>query len=500
MEPLSRQEMIQRLSWRPSWGAPPMWATPRNSRRATFGSAVADVSALLGKPFFPWQKLVTDVALEVDPETGGPWFETVVVLVQRRAGKTVSIPAVAAHACGQPVPRSVWITAQKRDNARKRWMDATDPLVPLLVGKARRKVSHSFEELRWQSGSVFQPFAPDAESLHGEDPDLVFVDEFWTLGKTHFDAIREGYSAAWSVKPGQEWLLSAAGTHASTAMKAMRATGRAATLDPSSRIAYFEWCIPEMVGGVPVSKLGSDELVELMMAHHPRAGFGLRPDFVAKQVEENRVAAIRAYGGLDSDTSELEMVIDSQAFRRSLDRVRRIPERARVCFGLASDPELRQAAVSVAWQDPTDGRVLTEVIEVRDQVRWSVPAVLGLLGRWEGSSVAVRSDAAGRDLADDVAAELRHAQLDESRLIRVSASDYAAACHRLRSGLEASTPAVLHLGERDLRRALGAADLRRGVWVPARGPIAVLDAHTLAGWGATRLPEPASPMPAFRVL
>lgn len=492
---------MQPLDWPTSWGAPPRWATRRNRSRATHGPAVAEISRLLGKPVMPWQRYVLDVATEVDSDTGGPWYQTVVLLVPRRSGKTVLVPPLAAKTCGQPETRSVWMTAQKRDNAVKRWRDATEPLVPLLTGVAKRKVSHSFEEMRWtKTGSLFVPFAPNEESMHGEDPDVVIVDELWALPLSHFRLIREGYSAAWSVKPGQEWLLSAAGTHASTALKDVRRRGRASTQDAAARTAFFEWCIPETVAGRPAHKLGDDDLLELLMANHPRAGRGLRPDFVAEQLRDDKRAAIRAYGGLDADTSEEESVIDSQAVRRSLDRVRRIPAGARVAFGLASDPELRQAGISVAWVDPQDGVVLTELIEVRDQVRWSTTAAVGLLGRWPGSVVYVRSDAGGRDLADEVLAEMQRAGVESWRLERVAQSDYAAACHRFRTSVESDPPRLLHAGERDLRRALVAADVRRGVWVPARGPVAVLDAHTLAAWGAGRLPEPPAVEVPFRIL
>lgn len=487
------------IDWPSSWGAPPSWATRRNRARATHGPAIAGISQLLRKPFFPWQRYVVDVASEVDPKTGGPWYETVIVLVQRRSGKTVQIPAIAARECGQKDPRQVWLTAQKRDNAVKRWKDATQPLLP-LVPAARRKISHSFEEMAWPSGSKFVPFAPDEDSMHGEDPDLVFVDEFWSLGLAQYQTIREGYSAAWSVKPGQEWLLSAAGTHASTALKDARRRGRAAVEDPSSRIAYFEWCIPDQVGGTPVAKLCDDELLRLIMAHHPRAGHGLRPDFVAGEIVKNRTGAIRAYGGLDSDTSEEESVIDGDSIRRSLRRDRSISRMAKVAFGLGLDSDLRQAAISVAWQDPADGVILTELIEARDQVRWSTSSAVALLGRWPGSVLAVRSDAGGRDLADDLRVEMAEAGIDPSRLVLVSQSDYAAACHRLRSGMESTPPRVLHHGERELRRAMQAADLRRGVWVPARGPVAVLDSHSLAGWAATRIPAEPEPARPFRVL
>ena len=467
------------------------------------GPATAEISKLLGKPVMPWQRYVLDVGGEVDPATGGPWYETVVVLVQRRAGKTVLIPPLAARVCGGRTKGSAWLTAQKRDQAVKRWRDATTPLVGLLPRDvARRKVGQGFEELRWvKTDSLFVPFNPAAaDAMHGEDPDLVLVDEFWSLGMEAYGLMREGYAPAWSVKPGQEWLLSAAGTHASTALKHIRKLGREATKDPDSRVAFFEWCIPETVGGTPAHKLGDDELLDLILANHPRTGRGLRPEFVARELAQDRTATIRAYGGLDADTSEDDSVIDSQAVRRSRDLLRRIPSGARVAFGLSSDPELRQAAISAAWQDPADGVVLVELIEVRDQVRWSVPAAVGFLGRWPGSVLFVRSDAAGRDLADEVLAEMRVAGVGSECLEVVASSSYGAACHRFRTGVESTPPRILHLGERELRRALAAADFRGGIWTPARGPVAVLDAHTLAVWGAGRLPAPVEPEPAFRIL
>lgn len=507
---LTPGEQIRRLGWRSSWGAPPRWATRRNPARATHGPAVAEISALLGKPNFPGQRYVLDVALEVDPETGGPWYETVIVLMPRRSGKTVLIPPLAARSCGQKVSSQVWLTAQKRDNAVKRWREATDPLEALV--DAKRKVGQGFEELRWSDNSLFRPFAPDEESMHGEDPDLVFVDELWSLGLAEFQVIREGYAAAWSVKPGQEWLLSAAGTAKSGALKHHRRKGRAATLKASSRIAFFEWCIEEEPGGVPAEKLSDEQLLSEIMAAHPRAGFGLRRDFVARQIaggdedDENalsgeaaKIAAIRAYGGLDRDVSEgADTVIPGTALRRSEDRTP-IPAEARVAIGLATDRDARQAALSVAWEAP-DGRVFTELIQVGDGVRWAVWQALDVLGRWEGSSLAVRSDPGGRDLGDELARGMADLQLDVSRLMRVSQSDYAAACHRFRSGLQAPAPRVLHRGESGFLGALRNAGEARGVWFAEKGPIAALDSHTLAAWASSRLPAEPAPARRFVVL
>ena len=127
-----------------------------------------------------------------------------------------------------------------------------------------------------------------------------------------------------------------------------------------------------------------------------------------------------------------------------------------------------------------------------------MPETLDVLGRWEGSSLAVRSDPGGRDLGDELARGMADLQLDVSRLMRVSQSDYAAACHRFRSGLQAPAPRVLHRGESGFLGALRNAGEARGVWVAEKGPIAALDSHTLAAWASSRLPaEPAPPRKFF---
>ncbi|MGN8690023.1 hypothetical protein ACTND8_08985 [Atopobiaceae bacterium HCP3S3_F7] len=461
---------------------------------------MAEISALLGKPMFPWQRYTAGVAGEVDPVTGGPWYQTVMVVVQRRAGKTTLIPPAAARVCGQKDdPAVAWLTAQQRDSARRRWLDATRPLMALPG--VRRKVSHSFEELVWPWGSAFLPFAPSEDVMHGEDPALVFVDELWSFSLPQLELVQAGYEPAWSVHPGQAWLMTAAGSERSTALRWARHVGREATRDPRSRIAYFEWAIDDQIDGVPVQKVPRARLLEEILAAHPRAGFGLDVAYVEQQLAKSLPKGLRAYGGIDEDSSEDELVIDGTAWRRAEQRAVRIPERVRVGFGVAADPELRQASVSAAWRR-TDGVLLTEVIEEREQVRWVVRAAVDVVERWAGSAVAVRSTKGDRDLGDAIAAEMVDRKMDVERcLVRVSASDYAAACHRLRSGLEQRPdPAVFHLGERSLRRAVGAAQWGRGVWVAERGPIAPLESHTLAGWCVDHLPTLAAEPRRFQVL
>lgn len=488
------------MGWNPSWGPAPRWATSRSPERPTFGPAVAKISEILGKPFLPWQRFVCDVALEVDPESGEPAYDEVIVFAQRRSGKTVLIEPVTAHRCGQPVKRSAWITAQKRDNAVKRWRDAADvmlasPLEPRLA----RKVSIAHEELRWRAtGSKFVPFAPDEDSMHGEDPDLVWVDELWSFSLTQRRLIQQGYRPAWSVKTGQEWKMSAAGTARSGWMKHERTRGRGAVeAGGHSRIAYFEWCVPEQVGGVRVHDLEDEVLLQLVLDNHPRRDHGVRLGFLRQELADmGRSGFLRAYGGLDEDVASDETVIPGGAFGRAQVQ-ERIPAEARIGIGLQVDPLRREAAVSVSWRDKA-GRALTELVQRRDGTRWAAGYVQGLRERHEVGSVAVVNAGPARDVAD----ELQRAGVD---LVRLSQTDWVAACARFSDEItdvaEGAWPTVTHDGDPDLLAALQQAGRLPGKpWHSETGePITVLDAHTLAVWAADHLPAVEQPARPFRI-
>ena len=53
--------------------------TQRNPDRRTDGPIVAKFARLLGTPLLPWQRLVADVAGEIDPDTGTYYYDTVIL-------------------------------------------------------------------------------------------------------------------------------------------------------------------------------------------------------------------------------------------------------------------------------------------------------------------------------------------------------------------------------------------------------------------------------------
>ena len=68
----------------------PRYSTPRNPDRPTTGARVAAVAELIGRPLHPHQRLIVDVAGELDPD-GTPTYSEVAVVMPRRGGKTVTV-------------------------------------------------------------------------------------------------------------------------------------------------------------------------------------------------------------------------------------------------------------------------------------------------------------------------------------------------------------------------------------------------------------------------
>lgn len=490
--------------WQPSWGPAPRWGTERSPERPTLGKLAGEVSAVLGKPFFPHQQYVSDVTLELD---GGVWWYGLAVwYMQRRAGKTVGIAPVAAVASTFPVPMQVWLTAQKRESAVARWRDATDPLMLSdLSPKLKRWVSNSHESLRWPNGTIFRPFAPDGDTMHGEDPDVVIRDEDWSFSLEQSAMVEAGYSHAWAVKPGLDIRMSAAGTARSTSMKKTRALGRRAVeTGTRPRMAYFEWALPERgPDGGPVIDLPDEMLVELILLNHPRCGRGLREDFVALQLDKDRRDALRAYGGVDND----EVVDDLAAIDVSALNAARadkpIPQDARVALALEVDPDSLEGAVTASWVWP-DSVVQVEAVERRRGVRWMRDFVLAVVGKQNVGAVAVVQAGPSRGVADELGQVLA-----EEVLLRVPAEDYAASCKRFRDTLveqhRAAEGKPLELRLHDPAGYLAAANkaaeekpLRSGlVWRPRTPdvPVSMLGACALGAWVARRIPAPVEQVP-----
>ncbi len=501
--------------WNPSWGPGPSWSTERNPLRPTFGGVVARVAReLLGRPLFPHQRWVVDVLGEVqsveagDPEPGRLAYSQASVLMPRRSGKTEGVHPMVARVCGGSEKRSVWTTAQRREDAVSRWRDTADRIVGSpMGGLVRRKISNSHEELLWmKSGSVYRPFAPDVrgESLHGEEPSLVIVDELWTLALDELKAIQTGYRPSWSVTDGQEVMLSAAGTLMSGALKHHRVVGReAVSRGVQLGRAHFEWCVPEVVGGVDVRELEDTDLLNVVIECHPRREFGLSRSYLAEELAAGRQSFLRSFGGLDDDTGSAEGAI-------RLDRVQEAaavdptPLDGRLALAAAVDPDGLEGSL-VAGYLWTSGVGQLEAVERREGTRWMAGRLLEIVRSQPVGVVVLGSAGADRDLADQVRVDLEELGVD---LRLLSAADVVAAAVRLKTSIEQQTTEVVKVRILDPRgeflagvQAAGMARRAGGfVWVRRDStPCTMVSAASAALWAVDKIPAPPADRRPFRI-
>ncbi len=236
--------------------AQPRWATQRRPERETLGGQVAEVAKLLGTPLMPWQRLVADVGLELDPDTGLPAYREVWFSVMRQSGKTALALPLEVHRCISPTwgsPQRVVYTAQTGWEAKTKFLEDQVPILeasPLgkLVTKSGggriRRAQGDWGANFGGSGGAIDVLGSSPSAGHGRTLDLGVIDEAW---KDEDDRREQAILPAMVTRPMAQLLgFSTMGTDASTYLNRKVETGRAAASeDVGSGMAYFEWSIPE---------------------------------------------------------------------------------------------------------------------------------------------------------------------------------------------------------------------------------------------------------------
>ena len=185
---------------------------------------------MLGRPFIPWQAQVDDVAGEYLPETGRMAYPIVVVVVPRRAGKTVAVLARTLAKCLHIRHARCWYAAHRREVGAALWRDEWYPLIRDGLGnRANLRYANGSETIDVLPGrldSTIRLFAPSGEALRSQDADLVTVDEAreFTLdaGATLEAAVRP----AQLTRPGRQlFIVSSAGDTLSAWLSRYRELG-----------------------------------------------------------------------------------------------------------------------------------------------------------------------------------------------------------------------------------------------------------------------------------
>ena len=406
----------------------PKFATQRNYDRPTIGGLRQDFSTIwLGAPLMPWQCWVSDVAGELDPDTGLPWYDLVVVTLQRQAGKSHLSMTKTCERCVSVPKWRAWYTAQTGGDARDQFLkfdeDNLDgqPLRSLI--KTLRGNGH--EAMKFPNGSQLRPHPPTEKALHGKQSDENDIDEAWAFSTVEGRALMQAISPTQLTRPAaQTWVWSAGGTAASTWLAQLVADGRAGApavqlpdQDRPSRIAYFEWGIPD--------DLPLDDL-EAIASYHPAIGHTMTIESLRKLRTQLPDDADFARAAGNRWTEIIGGAISADLWTASRFHAE-IPAEAPVAFGAARAADGSEVGLVAAAF--VDDQVVVEVLEVMTSP-YHAPAQIKT---WvDGAPVAVLPAGPSAALAKQLARE-------KVKLHPMTQGDGAAAVATFLDGLRAGT-------------------------------------------------------------
>ena len=372
---------------------PPLYATPRDPSRETLGGEVAAIAAQLGKPFMPWQRLVADVAMELDPATGLLAYAEVDLTTPGQSGKTTLELGVLVHRARRWAGSRMLYGAQDRIHARAKWED--DHLATLqrspFAGEFKPRYQRGDEAIRWHNGSWHGITAPGEKAGHSDVLDVAVVDEAWALEQ----GLEQGLSPTMVTRPQpQLWVVSTAGTHRSAYFRAKVERGRRG---PGSSVAYFEWSAPAGADpGDPQTWWGC----------MPALGHTVTEARICHEFERLELADFcRAYlnwwpGEIPADW----LVITEADWRALADADSTMVDP--VAFAADVTPERSHAAIATAGLRP-DGLGHVEVVDHRPGTGWVVGRLVELAEKWHPCAIVVDDTGpAGSLVAPLEAAEL----------------------------------------------------------------------------------------------
>lgn len=492
----------------PRWSrlyAPPRYATRRSPQRETLGPQVGALAGLLGRPPMPHQQLVYDVALEIDPETGELAYDEVVVVINRRQGKTEMGPPVFAHRALEladrvGAPQRTLYTAQTADVAREKWRShqlalfEASPLRSLFTKRLRLNA----EAIIWANGSTHRPVSTTGKTGGtGDDVDLGWLDEAWVHDDTRAEgSMRPAMLTRWQP---QLWIVSMvpgptrAKTTSSSFLRAKQRRGRALVeAGATGGTAYFEWSSPlGLPPGDPATWFGC--MPALCPAGPPcrcdPAGTWRHTVFeraIARDFDKMDLADFTAeYLGWWPDEVEGKrwLVISEQEWRN-----RRRPGATfagKVAFGVYVTPARDWAAIAAGGGRDGGGRLVEVLVDAdgvvdhRPGTTWLLPRLVELDQRHQ-PAVIVTNDRALADQADKHGLQVVH---------RAVAGDEASAAAMLFDGIAGAQADVGHLGQPELDAAVALACKRKAgggwVWEPVEdgADISCAGAASLGLWG-----------------
>ena len=488
-------EFAEDLRERYGLECPPLWGTPRHPDRPSLGPKLWKVMAKLGAPPMPWQKYVSDVALEIDPATGLFAHREVGISVSRQQGKTELCLGAQVHRAMAWQRQNIVYAAQTRGMARQRWEDEFWEKISGsdLRKRARIRKSNGNEAILWPATRSKMGITANTEKAgHGPPLDMGFIDEAFAHED---DRLEQAFSPAMLTRPmAQLWWASAGGTTKSAWLNKKRTVGReliealfkalaedAAAVRP--RAAYFEWFAPEdMPRDDPAT----------WYATLPALGFTVTEDVIRAELEKMDPAEFdRAYlNRTRKPTPPSDPNVPKGKWVGLVDKDSR-PVASSVALAVDVSQDRKRSAISAASLRP-DGKVHLEVVAYRPGTDWLVPAVARLHKLWSPVAVAVAaSGAPASSLIDDLVAAGIDVPKDKEHPARgdlavMRSGDVLEACGQMADAMNQGT--VVHLDQVPLTAAVNGARTRRNgdAWTLDRTSslteISPLCAVTFARW------------------
>ncbi|MDX3016741.1 terminase large subunit domain-containing protein [Streptomyces acidiscabies] len=439
---------------------PPRWGTPRTPERRSYGPKLWKVMEKLGAPPMPWQKYVTDVALEVD-ENGVFVHREAGLSVSRQQGKTELILGLQVHRALAWRRQNIIYAAQDRNMARQRWEDEFWEKISDsdLARRARIRKSNGNEKILWPATRSRMGITANTESAgHGPALDLGIIDEAF---KHEDDRLEQAFSPAMSTRDmGQLWWASAGGTTKSVWLNKKRAAGRALIEEAWKTgvwpgVCYFEWFAPDdMPRDDPAT----------WYATLPALGHTITEAVIAAELVKLDPAEFdRAYlNRTRRPTPPSDPNVPKAKWPGLVDAESR-PVAESVALAIDVSQDRNRAAISAASLRP-DGRVHLEVVAHRPGTEWVVPAVVKLHRLWTPVAVAVAERSPAASLIDDLTAAGIDVPKDKDAPLRgdlavMRSGDITEACGQFADALNQGT--VAHLDQVPLTAAVNGARTRR---------------------------------------
>lgn len=380
------------------------------------------VAEAFGYRLMAWQRMVLEVACEVD-ENGVFVYREVIITVPRQSGKTTLILCKCTHRCLAWPRMVVTYAAQTRNDSRKKWED--DYLEQLdhsvFSGKFRARKTNGNEAIIWyKTRSRFGISSTTEKAGHGSTLDEGYIDEAFAQQDARLE---QAFKPAMITRTNaQLWVVSTAGTEKSLYLKSKVERGRAAVeAGITHGICYFEWSADEdeedygnpAVWRTCMPALHWPDCPPNCTAHTVTEA-AVASDYLSMDLNEFR----RAYLNQWCAAITHEPIVEPEVWAALGDK--RSKWHGPVCFGIAVNPERTMAAIGAAGERK-DERLAVEVIDNKPGTAWIAARCLALQEKHESLGFWIDKRSAAGSLIEP----LREAGVVVWDL---STAEYAVAC------------------------------------------------------------------------